>query len=139
RTRHPRRVRAPPEHLCGHRGRRPRRRGGRPEASLMQALDPVLARWRVAAFVASGAMLAIAHAFQTFGGLASCSLCLRQREVYWVAGAVALAAMLIVRTSGGARWRAPANLILGLVFLVSAGVAAYHAGVEWKWWPGPTV
>ena len=27
---------------------------------------------------------------------------------------------------------------LGLVFLGEAGLAAYHSGVEWKWWPGPT-
>ncbi len=26
---------------------------------------------------------------------------------------------------------------LGLAFLVSFGVAAYHAGAEWKFWPGP--
>jgi disulfide bond formation protein DsbB len=104
----------------------------------MQALDPILARWRLAALIASAAMLAIAHAFETFGGLAPCTLCLRQREVYWVAATVALVAMLVVRLRGGARWRAPANLILALIFLVGAGVAAYHAGAEWKWWPGPT-
>ena len=104
----------------------------------MQVLAPILARWRLAALLASAAMLAIAHAFQTFGGFAPCSLCLRQREVYWVAAAVALVAMLVVRTRGGGRWKAPANFLLGLIFLASAGVAAYHAGVEWKWWPGPT-
>ena len=34
--------------------------------------------------LASAAMLATAHAFQTFGHLAPCTLCLKQREVYWV-------------------------------------------------------
>lgn len=101
-------------------------------------VQAVLNRWRLAALVASAAMLAIAHAFQTFGGLAPCTLCLRQREVYWTAAAVALVAMLLVRTRGGARWRGPANLVLGLIFLAGAGIAAYHAGAEWKWWPGPT-
>lgn len=101
-------------------------------------VSAILARWRLAALVASAAMLAIAHAFETFGGLAPCTLCLRQREVYWTAGAVALVAMLLVRMRGGARWRSPANLALALVFLAGAGVAAYHAGAEWKWWPGPT-
>lgn len=28
--------------------------------------------------------------------------------------------------------------MLGLVFLAGAGIATYHAGVEWKFWAGPT-
>ena len=27
--------------------------------------------------------------------------------------------------------------MLLLIFQVGTGVAAYNAGVEWKWWPGP--
>jgi disulfide bond formation protein DsbB len=45
-----------------------------------------------------------------------------------------LAALLVA--AGGAA------TILGAYFfqyvLGSAGLAAYHAGVEWKWWPGPS-
>jgi disulfide bond formation protein DsbB len=26
---------------------------------------------------------------------------------------------------------------LALVFLYGLGVATWHAGAEWKWWPGP--
>ena len=44
-------------------------------------LNPFLERWRLTALVASLAMLAIAHAFETFGGLAPSALCLRAREV----------------------------------------------------------
>ena len=77
-------------------------------------LRPVLQRWRLSALVASLAMLAIAHAFETFGGLAPCTLCLRAREVYWLAAALAL------------------------VFAAGVALAVYHAGVEWKFWPGPT-
>ena len=29
-------------------------------------------------------------------------------------------------------------VLVGLAFLVNAGVGVYHAGVEWKWWAGPT-
>ncbi|WP_372783239.1 disulfide bond formation protein B [Phenylobacterium sp.] len=100
-------------------------------------LRPILDRWRLFALLASGAMLAIAHAFQTFGGLAPCELCLKQRTVYWAAGAFAAVAMVVVRTAGGPRWREPTCWALGLFFLVGAGVAGYHAGVEWKFWPGP--
>jgi disulfide bond formation protein DsbB len=100
-------------------------------------LRPVLDRWRFFALLASAGMLATAHAFQTFGGLAPCELCLKQRTVYWVAGCVALAAMVLVRMAGGARWREATCWLLALVFLVSVGVAGYHAGVERKFWPGP--
>ncbi|CAN7438361.1 disulfide bond formation protein B [Phenylobacterium sp. LjRoot219] len=101
-------------------------------------LRPFLDRWRLCALAAAAAMLATAHAFETFGGLPPCTLCLRQREVYWWAGGVALAAMLIVRAPGGRRLREASCWLLGLIFLIGAGVAVYHAGAEWKFWPGPT-
>ena len=55
-------------------------------------LRPFLQRWRLWALISSLLMLAIAHGFETIGGLAPCALCLRAREVYWVAAWVALAA-----------------------------------------------
>jgi disulfide bond formation protein DsbB len=100
-------------------------------------LQPILERWRLAALIAAAAMLAVAHAFQTFGGLAPCELCLKQREVYWVAGGLALAGMFVVRTPWGARLRQITCWVLAIAFLAEAGVAIYHAGVEWKFWPGP--
>lgn len=101
------------------------------------SLDSFLNRWRLVALAASAAMLATAHAFQTFGGLPPCPLCLRQREVHWVAAGLALAFMVIVRLPGGGSWRAPSCWILGLVFLVGAGVAGFHAGAEWGFWEAP--
>jgi disulfide bond formation protein DsbB len=101
-------------------------------------LRPFLDRWRLCALLASGLMLAIAHAFQTFEHLAPCTLCLRQRDVYWTAGAVALASMVIVRRPGGPRLRQASCWLLAVVFLVGCAVAVYHAGAEWKFWPGPT-
>jgi disulfide bond formation protein DsbB len=83
-------------------------------------------------------MLAVAHAFQTFGGYAPCTLCLRQREVYWVAGTVALAGMILVRLTRGRGWRMLANGALALVFAAGVALAVYHAGAEWKFWPGPS-
>ncbi|HZZ67923.1 MAG TPA: disulfide bond formation protein B [Phenylobacterium sp.] len=100
-------------------------------------LRPFLDRWRFVALVISGAMLATAHGFETFGGLAPCELCLKQRTVYWVAGAIAAAAMIVVRLPGGPRWREASCWLLALVFLASVGIAGYHAGVEWHFWPGP--
>ena len=100
-------------------------------------LRPVLDRWRFVALLTSAAMLAIAHAFQTFGGLAPCELCLKQRTVYWVAAGIAAIAMIVVRRPGGPRLREASCWLLALVFLAGVGVAGYHVGVEWKFWPGP--
>jgi disulfide bond formation protein DsbB len=100
-------------------------------------LRPFLDRWRFVALLISSAMLATAHAFQTFGGLAPCELCLKQRTVYWVAVGVSAVAMVVVRMPGGPRWREATCWLLALVFAASVGVAGYHAGVEWKFWPGP--
>jgi disulfide bond formation protein DsbB len=101
-------------------------------------INLLLDRWRLAALLISAAMLAIAHAFQTFGGYQPCTLCLRQREVYWAAGGLALAFMVVVRAPGGVRLRQLTCWILGLVFLAGFAVAVYHAGAEWKFWPGPS-
>jgi disulfide bond formation protein DsbB len=100
-------------------------------------LRPFLDRWRLFALLASAAMLAIAHAFETFGHMAPCELCLKQRVVYWVAGGVALGAMIVLRLPGGLYVRRLSCWILALIFLAGAGIAVYHAGVEWKFWPGP--
>jgi len=101
-------------------------------------LTPFLERWRLTALLSSLLMLAIAHAFQTFGGLAPCTLCLRAREIYWVAAGVALAGMLVVRMANGDRFRAAFDGLLALIFAAGVALAVYHAGAEWKFWPGPS-
>lgn len=101
-------------------------------------LSPLLQRWRLCALVASVLMLAIAHGFETIGGLAPCTLCLRAREIYWVAAGVALVGMFAVRVRGGERWRWAFDALLALIFAAGVALAVYHAGAEWKWWPGPT-
>jgi disulfide bond formation protein DsbB len=96
----------------------------------------LLDHWPLAAACASAAMLAAAHAFETFGGYAPCELCLKQRDVYWAALTVGVLGFAL----GYMRFawaRRAADALLTLIFLVGTGIAAYHAGVEWKWWPGP--
>jgi len=56
----------------------------------MKTALALLTRWWTAfALAASLGMLGAAHAFERFGGLAPCNLCLKQREAYWAAVAVA--------------------------------------------------
>ena len=90
---------------------------------MMRLYRVILNNWPLSALVASIAMLGIAHTFETFGHLAPCTLCLRQREVYWAAFAVAIAGAAAARTSQAARTRGPFNLLLGAIFLFGAGLA----------------
>jgi disulfide bond formation protein DsbB len=94
-------------------------------------------RWLTLALAVSAAMLAVAHAFQTFGGLAPCHLCLQQRTVYWVAIGVSLAGLALSPTSVGRQARPWICGLLGLVFLAGAAIAVRHAGAEWHWWSAP--
>jgi disulfide bond formation protein DsbB len=84
----------------------------------------------VAAATVGGA-LASQHVF----GLVPCKLCLLQRWPYYLG--IPLAAATMLPRSGGGASRAGLGL-LAIVFLVSAGLGAYHAGVEWGWFLGPS-
>ena len=88
---------------------------------------------------ASAALLLGALAFQYWGGLAPCELCLWQRWPHALAaliglgGGALLAANVIPRRAGIA-----IVLLAALAIAVAGGLGVYHAGVEWKWWEGPS-
>lgn len=103
----------------------------------MKALSPILSRWPWFALLASAAMLAAAHAFETFGHLAPCTLCLKEREAYWIAGSIAAAGAVLDFTPLRRSTVRIVCALLALAFLYSLGYAVYHAGAEWKFWPGP--
>lgn len=88
-------------------------------------------RWPILAGIASLAMVAAAHAFQEFGQMYPCDLCLRQREVYWAALAMAGTGLALWRIKPGRRFLIALNVLLGMVFVTGAIVAAYHVAVEW--------
>src|SRR5690606_7632967 len=105
----------------------------------MSALYKLLTRWWTAfALAAALAMLAAAHAFERFAGLPPCNLCLRQREVYWAAVAIAGAATFWALFSRASRGTPRiASFLLAVVFLTGAITAGYHAGGELTWWALP--
>jgi disulfide bond formation protein DsbB len=75
--------------------------------------------------------------FQYVLGYPPCPLCLDQRNAFYVS--VPLAALLWLGAGHGASRKA---LIAGFAVIVvtmvwNAGLSAYHAGVEWKFWQGP--
>ncbi|MCX8255340.1 Disulfide bond formation protein B [Beijerinckiaceae bacterium RH AL1] len=93
---------------------------------------------RPAALVLALAVATIAGAFAfQAAGYAPCELCLKERLPYYAGIALAVLTLALA-------WRGPPALarvglgLLVVLFLFSAGFGVYHAGVEWKWWPGPT-
>ncbi|WP_245263445.1 disulfide bond formation protein B [Azorhizobium doebereinerae] len=92
----------------------------------------------VALVVALGAAFALASAwfFQLVVGLAPCPLCLDQRLPYYAAVPIGLLLALVGRSRPEAArlglW------LLAALMAVDAGIAIYHAGVEWRFWEGPT-
>lgn len=100
------------------------------------ALTLLTRHWPLVALLVSAAMLATAHIFENLG-YAPCTLCLRQRETYWTAMIIAVLAIVFTRTKGGGRVAWAFDALLALTFFYGAGLAFYHSGVEWKWWPGP--
>jgi disulfide bond formation protein DsbB len=85
---------------------------------------------------ASIAILGGAFAFQYIGGLAPCELCILQRWPYVATIALGL---LGIWAQGAGRSELARGLMAlsGIAFLIGAGIAAYHVGVEQKWWEGP--
>ena len=107
--------------------------------TLMKIVENILRDWRwpVAAVLASATILAIAHAFEVFGDLPPCPLCLRQREVYWAAIFMSLTGLALWRWMPRRRFLIALNVMIGLVFGVGIIVAFYHSGVEWGVFPPP--
>jgi disulfide bond formation protein DsbB len=107
--------------------------------------SPAIERSAKAALIAALAITVIAAAtlggawfFQLVLDIRPCPLCLEQRYAYYLA--IPLAALTALAASRDA----PRALVLGgLMFLALAAIAnaalgAYHSGVEWGFWQGPT-
>jgi disulfide bond formation protein DsbB len=97
-----------------------------------------IARWWAAfALIIAIAMLAAAHSFEVFGGLAPCPMCLKQRDIYWFAIVIALPATtwaLLSRSKGTPRLAA---FLLFAIFAAGTATAVFHAGGELHYWKLP--
>jgi disulfide bond formation protein DsbB len=103
----------------------------------MEKLPLDRARWPFIALLSSAVMLAIAHGFERIGGYMPCALCYTQRQIYWIAGALALFAVA-VNWRGARPWMMSALCVaIGGVFLTGTGIAGYHSLVEWGVLPAP--
>src|SRR5690606_7706388 len=74
---------------------------------------------------------------QLIGGLVPCELCLEQRlAYYWGLPVLGLVLVLWNRLPRGVWYAGMA--VAAAIFLWSAYMGGFHAGVEWGFWPGPT-
>ncbi|MFG1371387.1 disulfide bond formation protein B [Xanthobacter oligotrophicus] len=92
-----------------------------------------------ALLLVTGSALALAAAwyFQLVVGLAPCPLCLDQRLPYYAAIPLGLLAFAAARSGRTTLARVLLGVI-GLAMVGNMGLAIFHAGVEWKFWTGPT-
>jgi disulfide bond formation protein DsbB len=88
------------------------------------------------ALLISLAVILAALGFEYLGGYAPCPLCLMQRYAYYAAIPLLFAALVLDAADRPTVARL-IFILVGLMFLANVGLAAYHAGAEWKFWPGP--
>ena len=68
-------------------------------------------------------------------GMVPCKLCLWQRWPYYIGIPLLFAALSVREQEFLARWLAG---LAAVAFVISIGLGIYHAGVEWKFWLGPS-
>jgi disulfide bond formation protein DsbB len=103
------------------------------------------ARGKKAAFAAALAVALIAAAtiagawfFQLALNILPCPLCLEQRYAYYLVIPLGLLVAFAAAKGAPRCLIIPVLAVLALAALGNAGLGAYHAGVEWGFWPGPT-
>src|SRR5690606_8136295 len=94
----------------------------------------------VSAFLAAAmaATVGTALGFQHIGGYLPCKLCLEQRVPYYIGVPVMVLALIASAVKAPAIVTRGLLLVGGVLMLWGLGLSAYHAGVEWGWWEGPS-
>ena len=102
--------------------------------TLLNALDK---KATALAFVLGLVAILGALGSQVFGGLVPCELCLEQRLAYYWGLPVLAAILLLWNRLPLPVWYV--GMAIGaLIFAWGTYMGAFHAGVEWGFWPGPT-
>lgn len=89
--------------------------------------------YRTLVLLAAGGSLALmlgAWGFQYLGDMAPCKLCYWQRYPHYAA--IGIGALALLVDGGLLAWFG------AFAAFTTAGIAAYHSGVEQGWWLGPT-
>lgn len=100
---------------------------------MTMAKSPAQAAYLLA-FVVPAALIAAVYIAQYGFGLAPCEMCWWQRYPHFAAIALAFGALATRGTRLGRALVVLAALAIG----TSGAIGAFHAGVEYGWWQGPT-
>ena len=96
------------------------------------AMSPRALPWIIAG-VAAG-VLATAHILEAYGWI-PCELCLEQRIPYWIGTGIALAAAIAALPRLNLALISSLLMVAtAITFIVGAGLAIQHIGVEEHWW-----
>jgi disulfide bond formation protein DsbB len=108
-------------------------------ASGTPGVSPARRPFAAAATIAAvgAATILGAYYFQFVVGLPPCPLCLEQRIAYYVSIPLAVVLAIAAGRNATPRLVALGLGIIALAMLFNAGLSIFHAGIEWKWWPGP--
>lgn len=88
-------------------------------------------------FLISLSLILVALGYQHFGGLAPCDLCYKQRWVYYIT--IALMPFALFLYDQGHKDAARYMLfVFAAAFFANMILGIFHAGVEWKFWDGPS-
>jgi disulfide bond formation protein DsbB len=105
----------------------------------MQTLARTRPAVAAAVLVAAGGAATIlgAYFFQYVLGVRPCPLCLEQRIAYYVSIPLAIVVAVMAGRDAPRSVVVAGLSVIALAMLFNSGLALFHAGVEWKWWPGP--
>jgi disulfide bond formation protein DsbB len=89
--------------------------------------------------VLSLALILGALGFQYIGGYPPCEICHWQRWPHIAAAAVGiLGGRAVFAKAVDPKLARPIAIITILLVAISGAIGVYHAGIEWKFWPGPS-
>lgn len=99
--------------------------------------DPAQALAAAALFIsfASAAVIVGAFGLEYIGGFPPCPLCLEERLPFYAAIPAGIIGAYL--SAKAPKVAAAIVAFLALAFIYNAGLAIYHAGAEWRLWPGP--
>jgi len=86
--------------------------------------------------ITAALVILAALGFEYLGGYIPCPLCLQERYAYYTGIPVTFLA-LVALSAHRPNLSALLFIAVALMFLVNTGLGTYHAGAEWKFWPGP--
>jgi disulfide bond formation protein DsbB len=107
-----------------------------PSHAALGANPAVVAALAVSAIAA--VTLAGAWFFQLVLDIRPCPLCLEQRYAYYLAVPLGLLVAFVASRDAPRPIVLAGLALLTLAALANAWLGGYHAGVEWKFWQGPT-